>query len=79
MNRLGAQIAAAIAAHLAASGMSQADLAREMGVSPKHVNQILTGKATGSPGLLDFAAFALGCEWHVELREVPHDARGAES
>lgn len=65
MNRLGPQFAAIIEKQPEVKGWSQADLAREMGVTPKHVNQMLTGKATGSPGMLDFAAFTLGFEWQV--------------
>lgn len=63
--KLGSQFAKVIAAKLIERGMSQADLAREMGVTPKHINQMLTGKATGSPGMLDYAAHTLGFEWSV--------------
>lgn len=69
MNRLGPQFAAIIEKQLEVKGWSQADLAREMGVTPKHINQMLTGKATGSPGMLDFAAFTLGFEWQVTALE----------
>lgn len=65
MNRLGPQFAAIIEKQLKVKGWTQADLAREMGVTPKHINQMLTGKATGSPGMLDFVAFTLGFEWVV--------------
>lgn len=47
MNRLGPQFAAIIAKRLEVLDWTQADLAREMGVTPKHINQMLTGKATG--------------------------------
>lgn len=63
--KLGAQFATVINAKLVELGMSQADLAREMGVTPKHINQMLTGKATGSPGMLDYCAHVLGFEWSV--------------
>lgn len=69
MNRLGPQFAAIIIDRLDALGWTQADLAREMGVTPKHINQMLTGKATGSPGMLDFAAFTLGFEWTVTAED----------
>jgi len=65
MSRLGPQFAAIITERLDAIGWSQADLAREMGVTQKHINQMLNGKATGSPGMLDFVAFTLGFEWVV--------------
>jgi len=64
-SRLGDQFATVIKARLDELGWSQADLAREMGVTPKHINQMLNGKATGSPGMLDFVAFTLGFEWVV--------------
>lgn len=63
--RLGEQFAALIKTRLDDLGMTQADLAREMGVTPKHINQMLSGKATGSPGMLDYAAHVLGFRWHV--------------
>lgn len=39
----------------------------ELGLTPKHISQIMTGKATGSPRLLDLIAWGMGCRWHVEL------------
>jgi transcriptional regulator with XRE-family HTH domain len=50
---------------LAAQGMSQAKLARRIGISPKHLSQMLTG---ASDGKLDhWAAMAreLGLEWQL--------------
>lgn len=73
MSRLGPQFAAIITERLEALGWTQADLAREMGVTPKHINQMLTGKATGSPGMLDFAAFTLGFEWTVTATPMEAD------
>lgn len=69
--RLGEQTAQAIAARMVEIGWTQADLAREMGLTTKHVNQIMTGKATGSPRLLDLIAWGMGCRWQVTL--VPTD------
>ena len=69
MNRLGPQFAAVIIERLEELGWTQADLAREMGVTPKHINQMLNGKATGSPGMLDFVAHTLGFEWQVTAVE----------
>lgn len=68
-DRLGNQFATIIAAKLIERGMTQADLAREMGVSAKHINQMLTGKATGSPGMLDYAAHTLGFRWAVTAND----------
>ena len=68
--RLGIQTRNAISARMEELGWTQADLARETGLTPKHINQIMQGKATGSPVMLDFVAFVLGCEWDVTLRAV---------
>lgn len=69
--RLGEQTAQAIAQRLVELGWSQADLAREMGLTTKHVSHIMTGKAIGSPRLLDLIAWGMGCRWSVTL--VPQD------
>lgn len=74
--RLSDQTATAIAARLVELGWSQADLARELGLTQKHVSQIMTGKATGSPRLLDLIAWGLGCRWRVELLAAPIDGSG---
>ena len=66
------QLSAAITAALHARNMTQADLARQMGLSPKHVNHLVNGKA-GSIGIYDFAAFTLGLEWDVGLRAEDTD------
>ena len=73
-NKLGLQFANVINDRLVELGWSQADLAREMGVTPKHINQMLTGKATGSPGMLDYAAFVLDFEWSITMKEKNHDS-----
>lgn len=54
-------------AALEADGLTQAELAKRTGHTPKHINQVLTGRKTASPGALDYWAFVLGREWHVEL------------
>lgn len=76
--RLGEQTAAAIAARLIELEWTQADLAREMGLTAKHVNQIMTGKATGSPRLLDLIAWGMGCRWQVALVPVDPFGSGAQ-
>lgn len=62
------QFADALLAALEKDGLSQADLARRMGLSAKHVNHMVHGTA-GSFGIYDFAALVLEREWTVELRE----------
>lgn len=55
-----ADLKAAIRAELRADGATQADLARHMGLSEKHVSQVLSGKATGSMRMLEEMAAAVG-------------------
>lgn len=52
---------------LEADGLTQADFARRTGVSTKHLNLVLSGKATARPAALDYWAFALGREFLVAL------------
>lgn len=55
-------------------GLTQAEFARRVGASPKHVNQVLNGKAHAYQATLDYWAFVLGREWKIEL-SVTSDAR----
>lgn len=48
-------------------GLSQAEFARRVGASQKHVSQVLTGKAHAYQATLDYWAFVLGCEWRIDL------------
>lgn len=48
-------------------GVTQAEFARRLGVSTKHVCQVILGKATASPAQLDYWAWALGRRWTVAL------------
>lgn len=63
---LSTQLAEAITHMLDATGTTQADLARTMGLSAKHINQMVQGKS-GALGMYDYAAFTLGCKWVVTL------------
>lgn len=53
---------------LALEGMTQADLAREMGITTKHINHLVNGKS-GSFGMFDYAAHVLGRSWTVTMEE----------
>jgi transcriptional regulator with XRE-family HTH domain len=64
----GASVKAAIRDELAASGLSQRDLARYMGLSEKHVSQVLTGKAVGSLDVLARMAEAVGLVVTIERK-----------
>ncbi len=52
---------------LAAIDMSQAEFARKAGVSTKHVNQVLLGKATAPMATYDYWAYVLGMRWSLRL------------
>lgn len=52
---------------LAEDGVSQAEFSRKVGVSTKHLNQVLLGKATARPAALDYWAFVLGRRFDVAL------------
>jgi transcriptional regulator with XRE-family HTH domain len=71
------RVAALLADALEASGRSQAALARRIGVSAKHLNLVLNGKATARSQALDYWAFALGLESGVSLAEIKTPAAGA--
>jgi transcriptional regulator with XRE-family HTH domain len=55
-----AGLRAAIRAELLADGVTQTDLAAYLGVSQKHVSQVLTGTVEGSVRLLQDMATAVG-------------------
>lgn len=55
-----AALKTAIRDELDASGCSQKDLATHLGMSEKHVSQVLTGKVTGTFGTLERMASAVG-------------------
>jgi transcriptional regulator with XRE-family HTH domain len=67
--RLPAQLAEQLTKALADEGMTQADLARAMGLSPKHVNHMVNGKS-GALAMYDFAAFTLGRRWVLTLEHI---------
>lgn len=74
-------LTAAVMAHLLAEaieadGLTQAEFARRVGASTKHVNQVLTGKAHAYQATLDYWAFVLGRGWHIELIEAAHSSGG---
>lgn len=60
------QLSSALMAALEADGRTQADLATEMGLTPKHINHLMHGKS-GALGIYDYAAFTLGRKWEVRL------------
>jgi transcriptional regulator with XRE-family HTH domain len=53
---------AEVRSRLEARHVTQASLAAHLGISPKHLNQILSGKVTGSPDLLARMAEAMGMQ-----------------
>lgn len=55
-----ADLKVAIRAELRADGCTQVDLARYLGITPKHASQVLTGKVVGRFDLLERMAAAVG-------------------
>jgi transcriptional regulator with XRE-family HTH domain len=49
-------------------GLTQTRFAQMAGVSLKHLNEVLRGKAGVQPETLDHWAAVLDREWHIELR-----------
>ena len=62
------QMASQIAEALEADGITQAEFARRTGVTAKHLNQVLRGKATARYAQLDYWAYVLGRSWAVSLQ-----------
>lgn len=52
---------------LDARGLTQAELARQAGVTQKHVNLVLHGQAGAQQGQLDYWAWLLGMRFEVAL------------
>jgi transcriptional regulator with XRE-family HTH domain len=51
-------------------GLTQAEFARRVGATPKHVNKVLTSQSSyASMETLDYWAFILGRHWTVELKK----------
>lgn len=55
-----ADLKRAIRDELRADGCTQKDLARYLGITEKHVSQVLTGKVAGHLGMLERMAAAVG-------------------
>jgi transcriptional regulator with XRE-family HTH domain len=60
-------MAALISGELQRQGMTQAEFARRVGVTEKHVSRVLTGKNGAAMATLDYWAFVLGCRFVVAL------------
>jgi transcriptional regulator with XRE-family HTH domain len=61
-------IKAAIRAELILDGATQADLARYLGVTQKHVSRVLNGHNAGSPAFIEEILHAVGLSWAAVLR-----------
>lgn len=62
-----ARMAQLIAEALEEDGVTQAEFARRVGVTQKHVSKVLTGQQFASMETLDYWAFVLGRRWSVEM------------
>lgn len=60
---------AEVRARLEARRVTQASLAEHLGITPKHVNQVLSGKVTGSPDLLARMAEAMGMQIAIVITD----------
>jgi transcriptional regulator with XRE-family HTH domain len=60
-----------VRARLRAQGATQAGLAWHLGITEKHVSQLLTGQVTGSPEMLDRIAAAAGLRIAIVDAEAP--------
>lgn len=63
-----AKQAALLVAYMDEHDITQAELARRIGRTPKHVNLVLNGKA--GTGELDYWAFVLGARFVVTLEAL---------
>ena len=52
---------------LVEDGMAQAEFARRVGSSAKHVNQVINGHAVATHALCDYWAWVLGRRWSITL------------
>lgn len=73
-----------VRARLRARRATQAALAAYLGISPKHMSQVLNGTVTGSPELHTRMAEAVGLEIRIVVTgrkpaALPRDERGRKS
>ena len=73
-----------VRARLRARRATQAALARHLGISPKHLSQVLNGAVTGSPELHDRMAQAVGLRIAIVVTDLEpatlaRDQRGRKS
>lgn len=60
-----------VRARLRKQGATQAGLAWHLGITPKHMCQLLTGKVQGTPEMLDRMATAVGLRIELADTEEP--------
>lgn len=64
------RMALLIKATLDEQGIKQAEFARRAGVTEKHISRTMTGAQFASMEQLDYWAFVLGYQWHIELQPL---------
>lgn len=77
MADLPAAIRTELLACIRKTGRSQAHIARTIGISPKHLSQLLTGQARFSMELANRIAFACGRELRVSSVRLRRPVRAA--
>jgi transcriptional regulator with XRE-family HTH domain len=65
-------LAALVRAEIAATGYSQAEVCRAVGITPKHLTGFLTGKTGMSLVLVDEVLAVLGRQLVLSTRAVEH-------
>lgn len=63
------RMARLIAEALEADGLTQAEFAKRVGATTKHVNVVLQGHSYAAMETLDYWAFVLGRHWTVDLKK----------
>jgi transcriptional regulator with XRE-family HTH domain len=71
-------LAALVQAEIAASGRTQAEVAAEVGITPKHLSQFVSGHCGMSLDLVDLVLRSLGrglvlATLVVDATPIPHD------
>lgn len=64
------QLRAEVLRRIKAQRSTQAALAAHLGISPKHMSQVLTGKVVGTPQMLDRIAEAVGLRIAIVVGEA---------
>lgn len=65
------RMAQLVGVELRRQGMTQTQLAKQLGITQKHLSMVLNGRSHASLTMLDAAAEVLGTSWAVALGDRP--------